>query len=298
MSDILVPRQAIDGPTFIGIGVQKCATSWLHEVLQAHPDVFTSTPKEIDFFSAAFDRGYEWYERHFEEGRAVTARGETSPSYFHHPQVPARIKAYAPDAKLIVVFRDPVDRAFSNHLHELRKWHFTSSERFEDGLRNNPLYLEQSRYAKHMALWLEVFPKEQILPLIFEEITQTPDQAIRQVYAFLGVDPEGKIDESRTSSNESVAFRNDRLQVMLQSGGNALRRAGLGKALESFKSIGPVHYLMNLNKRDLRVEAPPLSDETRALVAAELEDDVKALAKMLGRESFPWRSFPSLRKAA
>ena len=298
MTQTFVPRQAIDGPTFIGIGVQKCATSWLHEVLQAHPQIFTSDPKEIDFFTAFYDRGYEWYERHFADGASATARGETSPSYFYHPLAPERIKAYQPDAKLIVIFRDPVDRAFSNHLHELRTWHFTSSERFEDGLRNNPCYLEQSRYAKHMARWFDVFPREQILPLIFEEITQTPDQAIRQVYAFLGVDPEGKVDISRTSSNESVAFKYDRLQKFLQSGGNTLRRAGLGAALERFKGVGPVNYLMNLNKRDLRVEAPPLTDDTRAALAAELEADVRELARLLDRDSFPWRSFPQLADAA
>ncbi len=280
-------------PTFVGIGVQKCATSWLHEVLNAHDEVFTSDPKETDFFSAFYDRGYEWYETHFAPGRDVTARGETSPSYFYHPAAPSRMKVYNPDLKIIVIFRDPVDRAFSNHLHELRKWHFRSSEFFEDGLLNNPCYLEQSRYAKHLGTWYEYFPQAQILPLIFEEITADPTAAIRQVYQFLGVDLEGKVDLTRKSSNESIAFRNDRLQLSLQKGGNFLRRAGFGAGLEAVKSIPPIRRLMNLNKRDLRVEAPPLSVETRTRLARELAQDMRDLARMLGRESLPWKSFPT-----
>lgn len=280
-------------PTFIGIGVQKCATSWLHEVLNAHSEVFTSDPKEIDFFSAFYDRGFEWYENHFAAGTNATARGETSPSYFYHPAAPARIKAYDPDMKIIVIFRDPVERAFSNHLHELRKWHFTSSEHFEDGLKNNPCYLEQSRYAKHLASWYEEFPAANILPLILEEITEDSEAAIRQVYEFLGVDLAGSVDLTRTRSNESVAFRNDKLQLALQRGGKMIRRAGLGASLEAIKGFGPVRHVMNLNKRDLRVEAPPLSDETRAVLSGELAQEMRELAQMLGRKDLPWKSFPS-----
>lgn len=280
-------------PTFVGIGVQKCATSWLHEVLSAHDDVFTSDPKEIDFFSAFYDRGYEWYENHFAPGHDVAVRGETSPSYFYHPAAPTRMKTYNPDLKIIVIFRDPVERAFSNHLHELRKWHFTSSEYFEDGLRNNPCYLEQSRYAKHLATWYAAFPRSQILPLVLEEIVLDSEAAIRQVYEFLGVNLEGKIDLTRTRSNESVAFRNDRLQLTLQKGGKMLRRAGFGAGLEAVKGFGPIRGLMNLNKRDLRIEAPPLSDETRTRLSHELAQEMRDLAGMLGREHLPWKSFPA-----
>jgi len=280
-------------PTFIGIGVQKCATSWLHEVLNGHPDIFTSDPKEIDFFTAHYDRGYEWYRRHFAAGEACRARGETSPSYFYNPGVPERIRAFDSALRLIVIFRDPVDRAFSNHLHEIRAHNFTASEHFEDGLLNNPCYLDQSRYATHMRRWFDVFPQEAILPLIFEEITAAPEAAVRQVYEFLGVDPAGHFESSRTRSNESVAFHNEGLQSVLQRGGNALRRAGLGAGLERVKQLPPIRRLMEINKRDLRLTAPPMSPESRARLAADLAPEMEALAAMLGRDTLPWRSYPT-----
>ncbi|MFQ6550879.1 sulfotransferase family protein [Aestuariibius insulae] len=280
-------------PSFVGIGVQKCATSWLHEVLHTHPEIYMSDPKEIEFFSAFYDRGYEWYGRHFSDSAGAKARGETSPSYFYHPAVPQRIRAYREDMKIIVIFRDPVARAFSNHLHEVRAGHFTASEAFEDGLANNPCYLEQSRYATHYRRWVEVFPEAQLLPLIFEEIIAEPETAVRQVYEFLGVDPAAEYDRSRKSSNESVAYRNAGLQGVLQAGGHALRRAGLGSKLEAVKEIGPVKRLMELNKRDLRAEVPKPSEALKAQLAEELAGEMRELAGIMGRTSLPWPSYPA-----
>ncbi|MEO0819615.1 MAG: sulfotransferase [Pseudomonadota bacterium] len=280
-------------PNFIGIGVQKCATSWLHETLSAHADIFTSDPKEIDFFTCFYDRGYEWYERHFADGAGAAARGETSPSYFYDRDAPARVHAYNPEARIIVIFRDPVERAYSNHLHEVRKRHFSSDLRFEAGMANNPCYVEQGRYATHFRRWLELFPREQILALLFEDIRRDPDTALKQVYTFLGVDPEARVDIAGRRSNESVAFRFEALALALQRGGKALRKAGLGGALERFKAFGPVRALMNLNKQDLREAVPPMSEESRRAIAAELADEMRELAVLLGRESLPWKSAPA-----
>lgn len=279
-------------PTFIGAGVQKCATSWLHEVLNNHPEVYSSDPKEIDFFTSFYNRGYEWYERRFEAGAAAIARGETSPSYFSDPAAPGRIRAYDSDLRIIIIFRDPVDRAFSNHLHEIRKGHFTKSLAFEDGLQNNPCYLEQSCYATNLRRWFDQFPREQVLCLIFEEIAASPEAAMRTVYRFLGVREDAGAVLAGRRSNESVAFRNEGLQAILQRGGHALRRMGFGEPLERVKTLSAVKRLMDLNKKDLRLAVPPMSRETRARLAGELADEMRELATMLGREELPWRSWP------
>ncbi|MEM8579874.1 MAG: sulfotransferase domain-containing protein [Pseudomonadota bacterium] len=276
------------GPNFIGIGVQKCATSWLHEILHAHRDIFTSEPKEIDFFTANYDRGYEWYRRHFADAAGTVARGETSPSYFYNPGVPERIHAFDPNIRLLVIFRDPVERAYSNHLHEVRANHITSSEHFEDGLLNNPCYIDQGRYATHLTRWLDTFPTEAILPLIFEEIVSEPESSVRTVYNFLGVDPAGKFDNSRKSSNQSVAYRRPGLQKVMQKGGNALRRSGFGHGLERIKSFPPIKKIMDLNRQNLRHTVPALLPETRKRLEAEFTPEIDALAKMLGRKSLPW----------
>lgn len=275
------------GPTFIGIGAQKAATTWLHDVLSAHPEVFVSEPKEIDFFTHYYNRGYEWYERHFEAASAP-ARGETSPSYLYDPAAPARVRAYRPGMRLIAVLRDPVARAFSNHLHEVRKGHITSTVEFEAAEPRNPMYLEQGRYAEHLSRWLEVFDREALLVLFAEEIAERPDAALDATYAHLGVAAgvrPPRFDERR---HESVAPRLEGLQRVLRLGGDRLRTVGLGEALERVKRSGPVKAALALNRRDLRGEIPPMRPETRARLQAHFAEDTLRLAAMLGRESLPW----------
>ena len=99
-------------------------TSWLHALAAAHPGVTASEPKELDFFSYHFDRGYRWYERHFAGPPGTPTVGfECSPSYFLDPRAPERAAAYHPGLKIVVLLRDPVARAYSNHLHEIAKGH-------------------------------------------------------------------------------------------------------------------------------------------------------------------------------
>jgi len=171
---------------FLGIGAQKCASTWIHRVLEDHPQVKVSTPKELDFFSYYYNHGFQWYERHFEESEPCLVRGEISTSYFYDWFAPERAAEYNPDFRLIVSLRDPVDRAYSNHLHEIRIGHYIGPDLgFEAGLAQNPMYIEQSRYWKQFQHWLQFFPKERFLVLIQEEIMADPTYAVHQLYEFL-----------------------------------------------------------------------------------------------------------------
>lgn len=129
-------------PYFIGIGVQKCATAWLYNVLAEHPQISMASPQDGDkdtrFFSYFYDRGFEWYERHFAKHENKIS-GEYSTSYFYSLEAPERIFRYSPDIKLIVSFRHPVERAFSNHKHEIKLGRISGENLiFENALKNNP----------------------------------------------------------------------------------------------------------------------------------------------------------------
>ena len=88
---------------FVCIGAQKCATTWLHNVLATHPEVaMPHEIKELDFFSAKFDRGYQWYMRHFAPATTARLRGEVSPSYLCSRDAPAWAKAYNPAMKIVL----------------------------------------------------------------------------------------------------------------------------------------------------------------------------------------------------
>lgn len=281
------------GPTLIGIGAQKCASSWVHAALGAHPQIGVSDPKELDFFSYYFDRGYHWYRQFFAPIAARPVRFEASPSYFYDPRCPDRVCAYAPAMKILLLLRDPVERAYSNHLHEVIKRHIGPVS-FADGLANNPAYIEQGRYAEHLRRWLNAFPASQILVLLAEEIAADPEAMAARVYAFAGADPgftSAIVSERR---NESDRARFPLVRHGLRAGGQVLRRWGLEEGLARVKKTGPVARIMAANALDLRAEIAPMDADSRAMLQAMFAPDLAALPALLGRKSLPWKSWEAL----
>ncbi|MEO1276930.1 MAG: sulfotransferase, partial [Pseudomonadota bacterium] len=133
----------------IGLGGQKCASSWVWEVLARHPDIAATPEKELDFFSYRHDRGTAWYAAQW-SGPGL--RLESSPSYLHDPRAPGRLARFAPDARLFVTLRDPVERAYSHHLHEIAKGHIAPMP-FAEAIRANSDYLALGIYATALKRW-------------------------------------------------------------------------------------------------------------------------------------------------
>ncbi len=275
--------------TFIGIGAQKCASTWLYGVLRQCPDVVVSDDKEVDFFSYYFDRGFEWYERNFASDTPRRHRGEISPSYFIHADAPARAADYNPDLHVFVSLRDPVSRAYSNHLHEARKGHITGANlTFETALDNNPLYVDQSRYATHLARWLDTFPAAQVHLFFQEEIHQDREAAAARVTDALGLPP--LADFLDLQANESVRYRNAALGEGLWKMGHAARRAGLGRAVETAKALPGIRQMRAANREGMRDVVPPMAPETEARLAETFAPEVERLEALIGRKT-PWSRF-------
>src|SRR5690606_5014485 len=173
---------------FVGIGVQKAGTTWLHRMLSAHPDVFMAQAddKDLRFFNAFYDRGYLWYERHFATTRAQR-RGEFSTSYFYSKDAPERVYRYNPKMRLLLSLRDPVARLISHHRHEIRLGRIAHDLPLERAIESNPSYVEQSRYFTQLSRWLEWFPLSSFHVVIFEEMFEDAARTVRDLYAFVGV---------------------------------------------------------------------------------------------------------------
>lgn len=278
-------------PTIIGIGAQKCASSWLHAVAGSHPEIGTSEPKEVDFFSYYFDRGYRWYESHFPETSGAKVYFESSPSYFHDPRSPARALAYSPDLKILALLRDPLKRAFSNHMHEIIKGHIPICT-FEEGLANNPAYVEQCMYATHLARWFDKFSAAQVKVMFAEEIATDAQCAAQAVFGFIGVDTNFDSPILHERRNESDKARIPALRTGLRAGGDWMRRQGLEPVLARIKATGPVSTIMKGNKINVRDEIPPMTSETAARLSEIFAPEMEQLRQMLGREALPWETVP------
>ncbi len=275
--------------TFVGIGAQKCASTWLHGALAQLEGVHVSDPKEVDFFSARFNQGYEWYHRHFPAAAADALYGDVSPSYLVHPDAPSRIRAYNPDMRVLVTLRDPVERAYSNHLHEVRAGHISGRNLvFEAALENNPLYLDQGRYAWHLGRWYDEFPAGQIHVTFQEHVKQDSRAQTERLAAFLGRAMPGNYVQRR--SNESIDYRSRAIGKSLWRVGEGLRRAGFGGLVEDAKKLPVVREMRKANQKDLRSTVAPMKPETEKQLTELYRPEVARLEEMLGAE-IPWPRF-------
>lgn len=277
-------------PSFIGIGAQKCASTWLYDILADHPQVGLSAAKEVDFFSNFYDYGLQWYERQFPDAADARAVGEISPSYFHGVSVPERIRAYDPDMRLILFVREPVARAVSNHKHEVRIGHLQGADlTFEFGLANNPMYVDQGRYATHLERWLKHFPREQLLVVLFEEIRSDGPGVARRVYEFLGIDTGHVSAALGERSNESYVNRSSGIENIKNTVRGVIRAIGLGGVWRWLGDLGLRGAYRTVNRADAdTVIAPPLPATHRALNQL-FTDEVARFEQLSGLSCAGWR---------
>lgn len=279
-------------PTFIGIGAQKCASTWLYHVLDQHPNILMTPVKEIDFFSHYYGRGFEWYENFFIGTNVPSAVGEISPSYFHHPQAPERAYSFERDLKIVVALRDPIERAISNHLHLVKRGFIRSPDKsFEHGLRNTPMYVEQSRYGKYVGNWMQYFPMESIHYVMQEDLLTDAENEARKLLSFLGVDAADLSSNLGRASNRSTVARSESLQRGLRAAADVGRRMGLRGVIDASKSLPPIKHLLERNEVDLRTLIPSPRPETIERLRDELREDVEMIRCLLGRPQLPWKNF-------
>ncbi len=175
-------------PDFIGVGVQKAGTTRWFQLIAAHPGVSDSIGerKELHYFSrfaaASYGRAeIAEYERWFPRiGGAIV--GEWSPDYFYLPWVPQLVSMTAPQARLMVCLRDPIERLRSGLALSAMTMNGPSSAVAGAAIR-------QGCYAECLRAWLRYFPREQILVLQHERNVADPESQLRRTYAFLGLDP-------------------------------------------------------------------------------------------------------------
>jgi len=208
-------------PDFLLVGAPKCGTTSLYGYLAEHPNVLPAMDKEVRFFDQFCHRSLSWYRGHFpmrrelrraerETGQRVLT-GEATPTYLMSPVAPGRAHAVVPEAKLIALLRNPIDRAYSNYQMEVRHGTETLSfeealdaeeerlkderiEVYEDGARFKFTdlhfsYQKQGIYVEQLKRWLEYYHRDQLLVLDSELLFENPAECYARVLDFLGLPP-------------------------------------------------------------------------------------------------------------
>lgn len=291
-------------PNFFVVGAQKGGTTSLYYYLKQHPQVYLSPRKEPHFFEgmrSEYSRperrnppitNIEDYQALFDGVVNEKAIGEASASYLYSPRAPILIKQSVPDAKVIVLLRNPSDRAYSNFLHCVRTGReplddFGPALRAEDErVRASwaPLwhYKRKGFYYGQVKRYFEEFGRGRVGIWLSEDLRADPLEMLRGVYEFLGVD-EAFAPNLAIEHNTSGLPKNKTLYVAAKR--LAARNPTLKLALlERLLPAGPRRYV----KDRIFVKPPPFPEEIRRGLIEDYREDILMLQELIGRDLSPW----------
>jgi len=290
-------------PNFVVIGAPKCGTTSLHHYLSQHPEVYVPKRKELHYFSYAHMQRFaagpgdahilkplcatrQAYEKHYEKAGIQSAVGDISPSYLYYAEVSERIKAELGRPKIVVVLRDPIDKAFSQYMHLVRDNRETLSfydalmaekQHERDGWAALWRYSESSLYAAKLKRYLDDFGIDRVKILLFAELSRNPHAVMRDLFHFLDIDPNFHPDTSKVL-NKSGLPKSRALADFLAKP-NVVTAVAKKMVPESVSSTIR-SALVNLNTGAKR----QIDEKSRAYLRDFFAADVGEVEKLLGQK--------------
>jgi hypothetical protein len=214
-------------PTFIVIGQAKCGTTTVCETLRHHPQVFVTEPKEPHFFGFnSSTRSREWYDSLYEGVGSERAVGEGSTSYTRpdtYERCARSILREAPHARFVYLARDPIARLESDWKMRVREGRATWND-INKSLDDNPQVVELGKYWRNLSSYRDLFPAEQLLIVLLEDLARRPKETMATIYRHLGVDEVPAAAERPEAANTAGSYRREGTIM------KAARRSGIVKA--------------------------------------------------------------------
>lgn len=311
-------------PNFFVIGVVKGGTTSLHQYLDQHPDVYMSPVKETNHFSKSdidvskFEKAYahdvnvdldkflagdmqekihiahvtddEDYKKLFKNVKNEKAIGEASNSYILYPKVAQSIHDYNPDAKIIMMLRNPVERAYSQYVMNLRlgktlEQDFIKEVESDDNKTNkgwgaNHQYLFIGNYYQQVKRYLEIFPREQVLICWYDEYKQNPSAVIKSIYRFLNIDEEFEVDTSKKLNVAGVPKFGKLNYYINQVGIISWAKRALPKSWRA-----PFKKLMYSEDKS---KIPTITPSAKAHLIDYYQGDIKQLSALVDKDLSHW----------
>jgi len=292
-------------PNFIIIGAMKAATTSLYTYLKQHPDVFMTSIKEPMFFNNFQKRNnfklqgrktkkittFEQYNALFKGVKTEKAIGEASPAYISNKDCPTLINKHLPNAKIIAILRQPVARAYSNFLHARRADREVIAD-FETAFNKekerkaenwSPLYYYKGKgyYAEQLERYYNLFPKENIKVLLFEEVIKNPIETAQEIFEFLNIDNSFVPDTSKKANVSGTPKGMFGWLIMKLRYYSIIPNIQFSKYLPQFI----IQFLF----RSAYKKASPLNPKVKTRLTHKFyKEDILKLEKLIGKDLQHW----------
>ncbi len=285
---------------FLVIGAAKSGTTWLHQMLKQHPQVCLPGPKELHYFNRRFtenplvdnynyDKPVSWYLSFFKHAKEGQVLGEMCPTYLWDEDAAQRIHDFNPNLKLVAILRQPVERLYSYYLFLVQRGSLVDCS-FAEALQRRPDLPRRGNYYTHLSRFLELFPREQLKVLLYDDLMADNRRFLLEVENYLGLDEFIPPDIDRRSNitgaprfkrlNHTLFrlrlfLRNNRLNWAL----DLLRKLGIAYALEQWRTRSAVPY----------EEKPLLDDKIKSELLDYYHDEIDKLEGLIQRDLSAWK---------
>ena len=276
------------------VGAPKAGTTSLHYYLNEHPEILMSSLKEPDFFSHQdiLEQGLYYenskintiqkYHNLFNESHEAKIFGDSSVSYLFYPEVSKRIKEYNSKAKIVIMLRNPTDRAFSHYLMDFRLG--LVSERFEDvfhkkqGLKFQQYFLLGNYYSQ-VKRYINEFSKENIHLIWYSDFKKDAEKEIKKLFKFIDVNSDYKVN-FKTVYNRSFVPKNNIIRIIYSV-------VWFRKLILFFISPKIVRFFKSI--LFIKENKPRITAKTRRILAEYYKDDISKLEKLLSTNLSEWK---------
>lgn len=285
-------------PNFLVIGAEKSGTTWLYECLKKHPEIYLPDTKEIHYFNrlrsdhSVRDRFLEhdisWYERFFEGADEYKCIGEVTPMYLCDAVAMQRIHETLGQIKLIVMLRDPVDRAISHY--KMARAKGKVKEDFQEiSRKKDDIFIGRGMYGKQLEKVYGLFAKENVHIILFDEVVSRPFEVMDEVFEFLGVGaialPEKSVDKK---VNDKSGFRSPVIGKLINRITVSMRSSYAGgRLVDLVKKIRLAGMIKKMNAK--KPETINVLNETVKELKQYYSEDIEKTAMITGKNLDAWK---------
>jgi hypothetical protein len=273
---------------FLHLGPSKSGSTWLHEVLISHPEVYLTGAKDLYFFNRYHERGPAWYDAQFREARDQhKIIGEVCPDYLSCPDCPERIRScLGPDVRLMVTLREPASRAFSGYMY-LHK-HGLAAPSFRETLQTSPELLDEGRYGTHLRRYLRYFDRSRLHIALFDDLEADPQAFLDDTTDWLGVGRQVVSQELLEARLPASKARWLPLAALAKKGANWARKRDAANLVGRIKRSPLVQRALYT---PLGAGRPAMAPDDVSFIREQLEKEVAAVEDEFGipvRQLWGW----------